>query len=70
MREEGRVHLAVYDLSGRLVATLADEEREAGPLVRTWDGTADSGTASSSGVYFVRLTTRSGAVSTKVVLMK
>jgi hypothetical protein len=68
--EAGRVSLIVYDLSGRLVATLADEERDAGLFVRTWDGKNDSGVEVAAGVYFVRLATRDLAVSKKVILMR
>ena len=66
----GRVRLSVYDLSGRLLATLADEERDAGIFVRTWDGKNDAGVEAAAGVYFIRLTTRDLAVSKKVILMR
>jgi hypothetical protein len=68
--QAGRVSLSVYDLSGRLLATLADEVRDAGPFVRTWDGKTDSGVEAAPGVYFVRLATRDLAVSKKVILMR
>jgi immune inhibitor A len=68
--EAGRVRLSVYDLSGRLLATLADEERDAGLFVRTWDGKNDSGVEAAPGVYFVVLATQDLAVSKKVILMR
>jgi immune inhibitor A len=68
--DAGRVSLGVYDLSGRLVATLADEEQDAGPFVQTWDGRNDSGVEVAPGVYLVRLATRDHAVSKKVILMR
>ena len=37
------MRLAVYDLSGRRVATLADGVQAAGTLIRRWDGRSDAG---------------------------
>jgi hypothetical protein len=68
--EAGRAELSVYDLSGRRIATLADEERGAGPFVRTWNGRNDSGAEVAAGVYFVRLATRDHEISRKVILMR
>jgi hypothetical protein len=68
--EAGRVRLSVYDLSGRLVATLADEERDAGPFILTWDGKNDSGVEAAAGIYLVRLETLGAAPSKKVILMR
>ncbi|MCH7761753.1 T9SS type A sorting domain-containing protein [candidate division TA06 bacterium] len=44
------ITLKIYDLSGRLVATLADARQKSGYYTARWDG----GKA-ASGVYFVRL---------------
>lgn len=50
------VGLSVFDLSGRLVRTmLRPTWLDAGPHVRTWDGDADDGLPSPSGVYLLRL---------------
>jgi hypothetical protein len=68
--EAGRVRLSVYDLSGRLVTTLADEEQDAGLFTRTWDGRNESGADAAPGVYFVQVMTRGLAVSKKVVLVR
>jgi hypothetical protein len=66
----GRVSLRVYDLSGRLLATLADEDRDAGLLARTWDGKNEAGVDAAPGVYIVRLATQDSAVSRKVILIR
>lgn len=55
MPDTRHITLAVYDLAGRLVRTLADELKEAGRYQVKWDGTADSGERVSAGVYFYRL---------------
>ena len=52
-----RVTLRVYDVNGRVVRTLADEERAAGEHAVQWDGTTDGNTPAASGVYFVRMET-------------
>jgi hypothetical protein len=56
--EESHVRLAVFDLLGREVRRLADELRPAGIHSIRWDGTADGGNDTASGVYFARLEAR------------
>ncbi len=56
------VRLAVYDLQGRLVKTVAAGRYEAGRHSAVWDGSDDAGKPVSSGVYFYRLTVQNGAV--------
>ena len=51
----GRVTLEVFDVTGRRVKSLLNENRAAGTWRVTWDGTTDAGTRVSSGVYFYRL---------------
>jgi len=53
MPEAGHVRVAVYDVSGREVALLADETFSAGRHPMTWNPNAD-GRHAPSGVYFVR----------------
>lgn len=60
-----RVTLNVYDVSGRLVATVLDRTMEAGPHVVRFDA---SGLA--SGVYFYRLETNAGVETKKMVLLQ
>lgn len=51
------INLSVYDLSGRLVATLVDGPEEAGSHTVRWDGRDSSGNQVGSGIYFYQLTT-------------
>jgi hypothetical protein len=46
--------LRVFDLQGRVVATIADGHMPAGRHVAVWDGRTASGPA-QPGIYFVRL---------------
>ena len=50
-----RVHLAVYDMSGRLVRILVDRDLPAGRHRAEWNGTDDGGRRVASGVYIGRL---------------
>lgn len=72
--DEGRIRLAIYDVSGRLVRILADGELPAGRAHVSWDGRDDEGRSLASGVYFARLTGRAGERSLsgmgKLVLLK
>ena len=49
------VDVAVFDVLGRRVATLASGEFEPGSYTATWNGTGDNGAEASSGVYYVRM---------------
>jgi len=53
-----RATLKVYDISGRLIRTLVDEEQKPGFYTATWNGRDSSGRQVASGVYFYRLTAR------------
>ncbi|MBI5474656.1 MAG: hypothetical protein HY961_20145 [Ignavibacteriae bacterium] len=61
----GIVTLKVYDVLGRDVATLVNEEMKPGTYERVFDG---SGLA--SGVYYYRLTTKTFTSTKSMVLMK
>jgi len=68
---DARVELAVYDVSGRLVRTLADHRCDAGSLHQVvWDGTGDGGERLPSGVYLLRLLNGTSAETRKLVLLK
>ena len=48
------VKLKVYDLAGRRIRVLADEQRPAGTHALEWDGNDAAGRAVGPGIYFVR----------------
>ena len=47
--------MKVYDVTGRLVRTLADETFQAGEQSLIWDGTNDQGQMVARGVYFTQV---------------
>ncbi|MEW6751355.1 MAG: FlgD immunoglobulin-like domain containing protein [Candidatus Latescibacterota bacterium] len=53
--EQAVFRVRVYDLAGRLVATLAEERTGAGSYRPTWDGKDASGSLVSPGAYLVRV---------------
>jgi hypothetical protein len=71
----GRVTAEVYDILGRQVNTLLNEERPAGYHSLVWDGTNAAGRQLGSGTYFLRLNIRGAAGKSftdtrKMMLMK
>lgn len=64
------VQLVVYDLLGKEVRRLVDDERAAGYYSATWDGTNGSGSRVSSGMYFFRLSTGAFTAVRKMLLVR
>jgi hypothetical protein len=65
LEEQGYTTLKVYDVAGRLVATLVNGEMPGGLHEATWDAKG-----MPSGVYFYRLTKGSFSETRKMVLLK
>ncbi|MCK4511950.1 T9SS type A sorting domain-containing protein, partial [bacterium] len=65
----GRVRLAVYDLSGRLVRSLVDAYRSGGAHLAVWRGLDDRGQEVGSGVYFYRLEAAHASETKKMLLL-
>ena len=64
----GNAELAIYDLLGRRIATLADGLQPAGPQNLRWDGRARDGSPAWPGVYFARLVTGGRAMSARFIV--
>jgi hypothetical protein len=64
------VRIEVFDILGRRVDLLLDEEMSAGNYSVRWNGTDFSGSPVSSGVYFYRVTTDHGSRQQKMTLLK
>ncbi|HLF13359.1 MAG TPA: FlgD immunoglobulin-like domain containing protein, partial [Bacteroidota bacterium] len=67
---DDRVTIAVYDLLGREVRTLADGPKAAGVYTVEWDGRDMNGLPAPSGVYLVRMKAGDYSAARKIVLMK
>ena len=70
LAKPGPAMLQVFDVSGRLVKTLLQEDLPAGPQSVLWDGTTSAGQPVASGVYFYRLETSEQVMSRRMMLMK
>jgi hypothetical protein len=62
--------LVVYDILGREVRTIVNEEMHAGSHVVTWDGRNNAGFNVGSGVYMYKLTAGSMSKTQKMMLLK
>ena len=63
--EQTHVKLTVFDLLGRVVTDLVDEEKPAGEYNVEWDASG-----LSSGIYFYRLRSDDFVKTKKMVLLK
>lgn len=61
------VSMGIYDPAGRRVVDLGSRPMAAGRHVIHWDGRDPSGARIGSGLYFIRLTSLSGIVSSKLI---
>lgn len=68
--EDTKVRLIVYNLRGREVRTLIDEEQTAGTRRASWDGRDSHGREVASSVYFVRLEVGDIRLTRKILLQK
>jgi len=66
----GRVRVAVYDVRGRFVKTLLDENRAAGDQSLVWDGSDSRNRRVSSGVYVFRIQAPEGEDIQRVAVVK
>lgn len=67
LSEPSYVQIKIYNLLGKLVNTLVDEQKTAGEYSFTWDGRNTQGKKLAGGIYFYRLTA-GGQVFTKKML--
>ncbi len=66
----GKVDLAVYDVQGRRVVTLASGNMDAGYHEMEWLGRDGAGQAVSSGIYFSRIVFGEEVLTSKMLMLK
>lgn len=68
--KDGNVEVNIFDISGKLITVLQDENQNQGEHSITWNGTDDLGNKVGAGVYFYQL--RSGGLveTKKMILVK
>jgi hypothetical protein len=65
-----RVQLSIFDVHGRLVRKLIDEQRGAGASTAAWNGRDDRGAGVATGLYFYVLEAGGSRYQRKMVLLK
>jgi hypothetical protein len=70
LAEAGPVQLVVYDISGRRVRVLVDENRGGGSHAVTWNGRDDTGRAAAAGTYFCRMQAEGKVETRRMMLVK
>ncbi len=70
LARRANVEITVYDILGRRVRNLVNEERSAGCHSIDWDGNNDKGDMVSTGIYFYRITAGDFSSSRKMLLLK
>ena len=68
--KSGPVSLDIYNIKGQLVKNLCTEAQDKGSHTVVWNGTDNSGSACSSGVYFYRLRTSDNTLVRKMLMLK
>ncbi|MBN2070142.1 MAG: BNR-4 repeat-containing protein [Candidatus Krumholzibacteriota bacterium] len=67
----GRISIELFDAAGRRVRTLArDLFVSDGYQTAQWDGNSDTGQKAASGVYFLRISGKSGKAHAKIVIIR
>ena len=59
------LHVALYDLSGREVRVLHDQQQTAGPITLSWDGLDEFGQLAAPGNYILRVVVQGDAQTQK-----
>jgi hypothetical protein len=65
-----KVQLKIYDVLGRVVKVLVDQEQFAGSYAINWDGTDLNGDCVASGIYFYNLETRDLKLIRKMLVLQ
>jgi hypothetical protein len=64
------VSLTIYDIKGRRIACLVDEEKKAGRYSVIWNGFNERSEMVSSGVYFYRIKAGKKILTKRMVLLR
>jgi hypothetical protein len=70
VKEAGPVAVKIFDITGRLVKVLINENQPSGTYTLRWDGTTEAGNRVAAGVYFYRVETPRATWSDKLILVK
>jgi flagellar hook assembly protein FlgD len=69
LAEASHVSLAIYDIQGKMVASLVDGQQAAGIQIVTWNGTDRYGNKMPSGIFSCIIRTNNAVVSRKLLMI-
>jgi hypothetical protein len=69
-RTHDHIVLEVFDVQGRIVATLVNESKSPGIYEVSWDARTENGRAVPAGVYFAMIRNSSSSATEKVTILK
>ena len=70
LEQSDRVRVDVFDVHGRVVKNLMNQDLGVGSYTVEWDATAEGGEKVPAGIYFVRLSTRAEDATKKIVVVE
>ena len=70
LQQPSTAHIEIFDVLGRRVVVLADDDFTVGPHQIEWDGTDGHGHTVASGMYFYRLTAGEFVATKKMLMLK
>ena len=68
--EDAMVNITIYDMMGRIVSTLVNENQSSGYKILQWNATNDSGQPVSAGVYIYTIKAGNFSQTKKMILLK
>jgi hypothetical protein len=68
--EDSHVNLVVYDLNGRIVRLLVNENQHEGPHHIVWDALSSSGNNLHNGIYLLKIESSAGSEVTKITYLE
>lgn len=68
--QQQRIMLAIYNVIGQRVATLADRQFAPGSYEVEWQGVNENGIAVGSGIYFYQLNAGNTVITKKMILLR
>jgi len=68
LRKTCHVRIVIYSIEGKLIKTIANEEKPLGSITVSWNGTNRYGNRVDSGIYILKIETDSNVVSKSIIL--
>ena len=70
LKKAAQVHLSIFDITGREISRLVDQDQPEGTYSVTWNNSDGPRGQLTSGIYFARLSVGNNVVTRKMILTK